>query len=141
MVKKTNILPNHTTNLYPDNKLEKLPPYKDYLYIFRGDENKGYGELSAFQALLSQKKMITEELSDAWRYVESNSFRGDVTSWNDERCSDYRDKGGPVLEGIPPSHVAVVCSIIWGKYGGSAFPLQPILDFLLTYGNPETNPL
>ena len=61
--------------------------------------------------------MITEELSDAWRYVESYSFRGDVTSWNDEHCSDYRDKGGTVLEGIPPSHVAVVCSIIWGKYG------------------------
>lgn len=56
MVKKTNILPDHTTNLYPDKKLEKLPPNKDYLYIFRGDENKGYGELSAFQALLSQKK-------------------------------------------------------------------------------------
>ena len=51
MVKKTNILPNHTTNLYPEDKLEKLPPNKDYLYIF-----KGYGELSAFQALLSQKK-------------------------------------------------------------------------------------
>ncbi len=141
MVKITKILPNPKTNLYPNDKLGKLPPYKDYLYIFKGDEDKGYGELSAFQPLLQHKKLNTEELSDAWRYVESFAFRGDVTSWNDDRCSDDREKGGPVLEEIPPSHVAVVCSIIWGKYGGSAFPLQPILDFLLTYGNPGTNPL
>ena len=86
-------MPNPKTNLYPNDKLEKLPPYKDYLYIFKGDEDKDYGNLSAFQPLLQHKKINTEELSDAWRY------------------------------------------------GGSAFPLQPILDFLLTYGNPETNPL
>ena len=45
MLKKTKIFPNPNTNLYPENELKKLPPYKDYLYIFKGDENKGFGDL------------------------------------------------------------------------------------------------
>ena len=134
MWKKTKIFPNPNTNLYPENELKKLPPYKDYLYIFKGDENKGFGDLSAFQKLLEHKKLNTEDFLDAWRYVESHSPRNKVISWNDELCSDYRYKGGQVLQEIPPSHIAVICSIIWGKYGGSDFPLQPILSFLLTYG-------